>query len=134
MKYARMIDWYKLNNYFLYRGEDMMKYTIRQNKRSEKIIHSIPKRKHQKIRNKLLTCNHLREVYTTDTVFLKVTSFEGYHSAQVFVGIDSKFRSAFGMVFEIEGPKAMLELFKEDGFPISITSNNPKVQTSKTRN
>ena len=91
-------------------------------------------KKQKKRRNLLLTRNRLREGYATDTIFSKVTSFEGYNCAQGFVGIDSRYRSAFGVISETEGPKEMIDFFKEDGVPISITRDNSKSQTRKTWN
>ena len=88
-----------------------MKDTIRHNTRAGKISHSISMRKHHKNKNPLLTRNRLREGYVTDTIFSKVTSFEGYNCAQGFVRIGSNYRSAFGVVSETEGPKSMLDFF-----------------------
>ena len=81
MRDARMINWYKFNNYFLYPCKDMIKDTIQKNKMSGNISHAIPTRKHQKTRNTLLTCNRLSKGYDTKTVFSNVTSFEGYNCA-----------------------------------------------------
>ena len=134
MQDARQSDWYKFNKYFLCPGEDIMKDTLRHNTRAGKTSHSIPMRKHFRSRNPLLSRNCLREGFATDTVFSKVTSFEGYNCAQAFTGIESNFRATHGMVTEKNGPEAMLDFFRNDGVPISLVRDNSKMKTSKKWN
>ena len=92
MQDARQSDWYKFNKYFLCPGEDIMKDTLRHNTRAGKTSHSIPMRKHFRSRNPLLSRNRLREGFATDTVFSKVTSFEGYNCAQAFTAMEWSLR------------------------------------------
>jgi len=92
MTTSRLSNWHKFNRFFLYPGENIMKDTLRHNTMAGKLSLSVPMRKHHKSRNPLLARNRLREGYATDTIFSKVTSFEGYNCAQGFVGIDSKYR------------------------------------------
>ena len=99
-----------------------------------KLSRSVPMRKRHKSRNPLLSINPLREGYATNTIFSKVTSFEGYSCAQGFVGIDSKYRSIHGMKSEKYGPEAMLDFFRQEDVPISLTRDNSKMQTSATWN
>jgi len=66
-----------------------MKDTLRHNTIAGKLSRSVPMSKHHKSRNPLLNRNRLREKDATDTIFSKVTSFEGYNCVQGFVGIDS---------------------------------------------
>jgi len=67
-------------------------------------------------------------------MFSKVTSFEGYNCAQVFVGIDSKYRSIHGMKSEKYGPEAILDFFHQEGVPVSLTRGNSKMKSSATWN
>ena len=111
-----------------------MKDTLRHNTMAGKLSRSVPMRKHHKSRNPLLARNRLREGYATDTIFSKVTSFEGYNCAQGFVGIDSKYRSSYEMKSEKHGPEAMLDFFRQEGVPVSLTRDNSRMQTSATWN
>ena len=100
MTTSRLRNWQKFNRFFLYPGENIMKDTLRHNTMAGRLSRSVPMRKHHKSRNPLLARNRLREDYATDTIFSKVTSFEGYNCAQGFIGIDSKYRYIHGMKSE----------------------------------
>jgi hypothetical protein len=77
-------------------------------------------RQHMKSRNLIL--NHLRhfEEYSMNTWFSKVTSYEGYSCAQVFVGNKSHKVSQYGVQSEGSGPAALLDFFCSEGVPLSI--------------
>ena len=115
MTTSRLSNWQKFNRFFLYPGENIMKDTLRHNTMAGRLSRSVPMRKHYKSSNPLLARNRLREGCATDTIFSKVTSFEGYNCAQRFVGIDSKYRYIHGMKSEKHGPEAMLDFFRQEG-------------------
>ena len=86
----------------------------------------IPMRQHYKSRNPLLQRRRLLEPFSTDTWFSTVTSYEGYNCAQIFVGEKSKYVRHYGMRSEGSGPDALLDFFRDEGVPISITRDNSK--------
>ena len=127
-------NWWRANSYFLYPGEKVMKKTLQHTTRLGKISTRVPMRIHYKSRNPLLNRARLNEGYSTDTIFASVTSFEGYNCAQPFVGNLSRYRSIKGMVSEGSGPDALLDFFRDEGVPLSITRDNAKMQASKMWN
>lgn len=69
------------------------------------------------------------EQYATDTWYWKVKSYEGYSCNQIFFGCKSKKFCNFGMNSENSGPEALLDFFRQEGVPMSIRSDNSKMQT-----
>ena len=99
-----------------------------------KLSRSLPMRKHHKSCKPLLARNRLREGCATDTIFFRITCFEGYYCAKGFVVIDSKYRSIHGMKSEKHGPEAMLDFFHQEGISVLLTRDNSKMQTRATWN
>ena len=87
-------------------------------------------RHHYKSRNPLLNRRRINEPYASDTWFSTVPSYEGYSSAQVFYGVKSGMISHYGMQRETQGPEALLEFFRQEGVPLTITHDNSKMQAS----
>ena len=115
--------------YLLYPGELTAKKTLEATTQLGTISTRIPLHQHRKSRNPLLNCNRLMEEYATDTWFWKVKSYEGYKCNQLFFGCSSKKFANFGMQTESNGPEALLDFFRQEGVPISIRSDNSKMQT-----
>ncbi len=70
------------------------------------------------------------EEYATDTWFWNVKSYEGFRCNQIFYGCKSRKFVNYGMHSEASGPEALLDFFRQEGVPISIRSDNSKMQTS----
>jgi len=117
--------------FFLYPGKDIMMKTLENTTQFGHIEHNFPMRVHHKSRNPILQRRRLNEDYATDSWFSTVTSYEGYNGAQAFFGIMSKFMSHYGFKTESEGPDCLLDFFRKEGVPISILSDNSKMQTGK---
>ena len=91
----------------------------------------IPMRQHYKSRNPILQRKRFMEPVATDTWFSSVTSYKGYNCTQSFFGTKSKTMSHYGMKREGEGPDKLLDYFRQEGVPISLISDNAKMQSSK---
>ena len=118
------------NPYFLYPGYTVMVKTLENTTQYGSINMRVPMQQHYKSRNPLLQRRRINEPYATDTWFSTVTSYEGYNSAQIFYGIKSGFTSHYGMQRETQGPEALLDFFRNEGVPISITHDNSHMQVS----
>jgi len=88
-------------------------------------------RQHYKARNPILQRRRINEAYATDTWFSTVTSYEGYNCAQIFYGYKSKMVSHYGMKRQSDGPDILLDFFRQEGVPLSITRDNAKMQTGQ---
>ena len=77
-----------------------------------KITQRIPMQNHHKIQSPLISHNRRLEGYATYTFFSEITSFEGYNFSQYFVVVGSKFRAAYGITTESDGPEAMIDFSK----------------------
>jgi hypothetical protein len=119
---------------FLYPGKDALDKTIQNTTQYGSINMRIPMRQHFKSRNPILQRRRFNEPYSTDTWFSTTTSYEGYNCAQIFHGVKSKVTSHYGMARESQGPDALLDFFRQEGVPISITRDNSKMQTGKLWN
>ena len=85
---------------------------------------------HDKSRNIILQRRRINEPYATDTWFYTTTSYEGYNCAQIFYGTSSKVISNYGLENESDGPNVLLDFFRKEGVPLSITRDNSKMQSS----
>ena len=119
------------SKYFLFPVENVMKKTLQNTTKYDSINMRIPMRQHYKARNPLLSRRRILEPYATDTWFSTTTSYEGCNCAQIFSGVKSKTVSRYGMKSETDGPAALLNLFQQEGVPLSIKRDNSKMQTSK---
>jgi hypothetical protein len=124
-------DLQEIARYFYYPGDTVLKKTIENTTRLGTINTRVPMRQHYKSRNPLLQRRRIKESYVTDTWFSRVTSYEGYNCAQVFYGMGSKMLSHYGMVRESNGPEVLLDFFRQEGVPISLTRDNSKMQASQ---
>ena len=129
-----MIDWYKYNKKILYPGKELIQETLHHNTRVGKLTHKIPMQQHHKIRNPMLSRYQLQEGYATNNIFYKLPSFEGYNYAQGLSGIDLIYQAGYEMNTKSNGPTAMLDFFRAEGVPISLTRNKYKMQKSRTWN
>lgn len=120
----------KAKPYLLYPGKETVEKTLAATTQLAKTSTRIPMRQDLKSRNPLLTCTRLMEGYATDIWFLNVKSYEGYKCCQIFVGLNSRKISNYGMNTESAGPEALLDFFRQEGVPISIRRDNSKMQTS----
>ena len=127
-------DWKHCEKFLFYPGHETTKMTIRNTTQYGKINLRIPMRQHLKSRNPLLQRRRIKEPYATDTWFSTVTSYEGYNCCQIFHGIKSKHTSHYGMLSESNGPEALLDFFRQEGVPISMTRDNSRMQTGKLWN
>jgi hypothetical protein len=119
----------KYEGHFLYPGKTVLEKTLQNTTQYGSINMRIPMRQHYKSRNPILQRRRINEPYSTDTWFSTTTSYEGYNCAQVFHGVTSKTTSHYGMARESQGPDALLDFFRNEGVPISMTRDNSKMQT-----
>ncbi|MEM7375767.1 MAG: hypothetical protein AAF587_44660, partial [Bacteroidota bacterium] len=117
--------------YFMHPSEEVLKKTLECTTQFGVISGHFPMQVHHKSRNPLLQRRRINEDYATDSWFSTVTSYEGHNGAQAFLGIQSKFMSHYGFKTESEGPECLLDFFRKEGVPISILSDNSKMQTGK---
>ena len=119
-------------SHFLYPPENIMRETFRNTTQlGTTNTRHLPMKKHYKNRNPLLQSRRLNEGYATDTMFSTITSYEDYNCAQVFVGLESKKISLYGLRKESQAPKALLDFLRQDGVPLSLSSDNALVFESE---
>jgi hypothetical protein len=124
-------DWKAVRKYLLYPSEEVTRKTLQNTTRYASINMRIPMRQHYRVRNPILQRRRINEPYSTDSWFSTVTSFEGYNVCQAFTANKSKVVSQYGMKSEGQGPDALLDFFRQEGVPISITRDNSKMQAGK---
>ncbi len=117
--------------YLLHPGEETVKKTLENTTTLGTTNSQWPMRQHYKPRNAALSRRRFQEGYATDTGFATVTSYEGYNCFQFFYGINSHYESAYGLTRESDGPKALLDFFRQEGLPISLLRDNSKMQSSE---
>ena len=121
----------ELEPFFLFPGERVMNETIKSTVQLGVLDKRIPMRQHMKSRNPILQRRRINEDYASDSIFATVTSYEGYNGAQGFYGIKSNYMSLYGFTTESEGANCLLDFFRKEGVPFSITTDNSKMQMSK---
>ena len=117
--------------YLLHPGKETVKKTLENTTTLGTTNSQWPMRQHYKPRNAALSRRRFQEGYATDTGFATVTSYEGYNCFQFFYGINSHYESAYGLTRESDGPKALLDFFRQEGLPISLLRDNSKMQSSE---
>jgi len=117
--------------YFLYPGSEVMEATLKNTTQYGHINMRIPMQQHVKSRNTILQRHRFQEPYATDTWHSTITSYEGYNSCQVFVGIKSTVTSHYGLQRESQGPEALLDFFRQEGVPLSLTRDGSKMQANQ---
>lgn len=128
---STLVDWKSFMPYFLYPDEATMKNTLANTTKYGAINLRIPMRQHYRARNPILSRRRFMEPYATDTWFSTTTSYEGFNCAQIFYGIKSMVTSHYGMKKESQGPEMLLDFFRQEGVPLSITRDNSKMQSGK---
>jgi Reverse transcriptase (RNA-dependent DNA polymerase) len=121
----------EIKPFFLYAEDKTLEKTIKATTRLGAVYTRFPLRTHIKSRNPLLQRRRFKEPYATDTWFSTTKSYEGYKCAQIFVGIQSKMVSHYGMTTESDGPNALLDFLRKEGVPLSILKDNSKMQSGK---
>ena len=116
--------------YLLHPGKEVVNKTLRNTTQYGTINMRLPMRTHFKSRNPILQRRRIMEPYATDTWFSTTPSYEGYNCAQIFYGINSHHVSHYGMASESDGPAALLDFFRQEGVPLSITRDNSRMQVS----
>ncbi len=124
----------KYEAFFLHPGKQTMVNTLKCTTQYGMINMRVPMRQHYKSRNPLLNRRCIMEPYATDTWFSTVTSYQGYNCAQVFCGIKSHHVSHYGLKSESDGPEALLDFFRQEGVPTSLTRDNSKMQAGNLWN
>ena len=115
---------------FLFPGDKALAKTFDNTTQLGRMNLRIPMRRHVKSRNPILQRRRINEPYATDTWFSTTTSYEGYNCVQLFYGTKSRVMSNYGLTTESDGPNALLDFFRQEGVPISITRDNSKMQSS----
>ena len=87
-----------------------------------------------KARYPQLNCRWQNKVVATDTVFSSVKALGKETCWQIYYATISHFLEVYTMVTESEGSKSLLKYIKERGAPVSIHSDNSKMQTGKAWN
>ena len=100
------VDYDKLAPYFLHRSKNVIKKTLENTTQYAKALIMSPLRRHLCSRFLMLCKPRLNEVIATDIYFPNVKSIEGYHCAQVFVGMTSRRITTIGMKTKSEFPMA----------------------------
>jgi hypothetical protein len=77
-------------------------------------------RRHLKSRFQMLRHKRLNELISTDTYFANKKSIEGYHCAQVFVGMTSKILYVAGMKTDSEFADVHLNFIRKYGIPSAL--------------
>jgi len=116
--------------YLLYPGDQTVKKTLQNTTQLGTLSIRVPLRQHHKSRNPLLNCTRLMEEYATDTWFWQVRTYKSYKCNQLFYGTKSKTFFSYGMHSEANRFDALLDFFRQEGVPMSIQSDNSKMQTS----
>jgi len=89
-------------------------------------------RRYHKTRTAALRARRLDEAYSTDTVDSSVPAIEGGKtSAQVFVGVKSKYASVHGMHSVSELPEVLKDFILDTGAPHTLISDNHNAETSE---
>ena len=86
--------------------------------------------RHIKSRNPIFQHCCINDPYAKEAWFSVATSYEGYNCAQIFYGTSSKVISNYGLENESDGPNVLLDFFRKEGVPLSITRDNSKMQSS----
>ena len=115
---------------FLFPGDKALAKTFDNTTQLGRMNLRIPMQRHVKSRNPILQRRRINEPYATDTWFSTTTSYEGYNCVQLFYGTKSRVMSNYGLTTESDGPNALLDFFRQEGVPISITRDNSKMQSS----
>jgi hypothetical protein len=79
----------------------------------------------------MLRHKRLNEVIATDTYFANEKSIEGYHCAQVFLGMTSKMLYVAGMKTESEFADVYLDFIRKYGIPSALRRDNAKSEMSQ---
>jgi hypothetical protein len=125
------IDYEKLSPYFAFRPHDFIQHTSRLTTQLAKSTIHYPMRCHLKSRFQMLRHKRLDEVIATDTYFANEKSTEGYHCAQVFVGMTCKMLYVACMRTESEFADVYLGFIREYGIPSALRRDNAKSEMSQ---
>jgi hypothetical protein len=79
----------------------------------------------------MLRHKKLNEVIATDTYFANEKSIEGYHCAQVFIGISSKMLYVAGMKTESDFSDVYLDFIRKYGITSALRRDNAKSEMSQ---
>lgn len=111
----------KIRTYLLFPSNQVITKTIANTTQYGSIDARVPFCQHYRSRNPILQRRCINEPYATNICFTnKVTSYEGYTCAQIFVGINSGMVLHYGMCTESNGPDALLDFFRQECVPMSL--------------
>ena len=97
---TRPKDIKQAEEFLLHPGKEATTKTLQATTQLGKISHRIPTRPHLKTRDPILSCTRLMELWSTDTWFFNVTSYEGYNCAQLFAAKKSRRVCNYGLTTE----------------------------------
>jgi hypothetical protein len=125
------IKYEKLSPYFAFRPHDIIQHNLRQTTQIAKSTIHYPMRRHIKSSFQMLRHKRLNEFIATYTYFANENSIEGYHYAQIFVGMTSKILYVAGMKTESEFADVYLDFIRKCGIPSALRSDNAKSEMSQ---
>ena len=109
----------------------MVRHTLENTTQLAKVSERLPLRRHIKARFPQLNHPRLQETYCTDTLFASTISYEGYKSAQIYVGHKSSRGQLYGMRTESAGPSTLQDFIRDVGAPYHLHNDNAKMETGK---
>ena len=126
----KKVDYERLAPFFLYKTKDVIRKTLENTMQLVSLQQNTPMKRHLQSYTQMLKFPRRNEIVATDTYFLAVKSFDGYHCAQIFIGLTSRRREVYGMKSKSEFPDIYQDFLRQHGIPHTLRRDNAKEENS----